>query len=77
MNRLEKEAQSNRMCYSNYSLDNSCLVEVELQQKNYFGHFMSINGKPRKNGKNAALQRSAMFIENISTYSRTPAECYV
>ena len=53
------------------------LWKLSYNRKTIFGHFMSINGTPRKNGKNAALQRSAMFIENISTYSRTPAECYV
>jgi len=55
-------------------LDNSCLKKVEFQRKIYF--FTSF-AYQRNSTKNAALQRSAMSIENGMPHSCAPAECYV
>ena len=45
-----------------YSLDNFCSVEVESSTEKLFSASFPYRGNPTKN---AALQRSAMFIETL------------
>ena len=60
------------ICY--YSLDSFDLFDVEFSQTSLFYVSFAYRWNPVKN---AALQRSAMSIENGIDESRTPAECYV